>query len=206
MKWQIVLGNLRINLKEVDGKGQLSRKDLLEAKGMQKDGNANGSQVQQVQAVNELGLLGGWSSQVDQKVDEESQKVLGPQVKELDHFGSNGVKGHVLGGSAIASGSSGTELGHGEPGTDQNVGKEHKHGLHNLTRNMGLDFGTEFVIVVHRSKDTHHGKENILMHKTTRSDCLVRVVARVRQFWKDLEGKECRIPLDDTCTKKINSQ
>jgi hypothetical protein len=81
---------------------------------VQKDGDADSTQIEQEHAMNKFPL--GWSvqTQESQIVDKESQKVLGPQEENFDSEGTNFIESLVTFGPSLFGVSSIAKASHGE--------------------------------------------------------------------------------------------
>jgi hypothetical protein len=135
----------------------------------------------------------------DHKVHKETEKVLGPQVKELDHARSELVKALVLFRSAFVRGAGIGEAGEGVPRSNDNVGPKHVCELDDPTGQVRAQVGPGRFIVVDGAKDGHNSKEDVLVDKCARQHRSVRVVARVGQFGQNFKGEEGGRALENAC-------
>jgi hypothetical protein len=190
--------NLRVNLCQIDAKRKLGRQNLLETERMQKDGNANGSAIQQKETTNKLHVLVGMLVQEDEKVDVKPQKVLGPKIKDLNRECSNFIKPFILGTSSSHATTGFGELGSREPGSNQSVWKEKKGSLQDLSWNGLLHVLTHNVVVKARSREGQQGEEDVFVDKRARQDSLVGVIASIFKFGQHLERKVSRDSLNHT--------
>ena len=124
--------NLRVNLEEINGKGQLGGKDFLEAEGVEENGNADSSNIQQKHSMQKMPLVRGGFLHENQKVNEKSQKVFRPKVEDFNHLRTDFVKHFVFLRSALSSTSSGAKPSERKPGSDHDVREKNKHGFHDL--------------------------------------------------------------------------
>ena len=191
--------NSRIDLGQIDRKGELGWEDLLESECVQKDGNADGSHVEDKHPPDKPNILIGIGSQKDQMVDVKGNVVLGPHVKELDHHGANRVKHFVLFGTPRPSHTGQRKMGARVPGTDHNVGPKHKDVLQSTRKEVALNIVAQNVVVHGRTNVGKQRKVQILVHKDSRQDSTVRIVAWIYHLGQHTEGKVGRNTLHQTC-------
>lgn len=193
-----------VYLNQVHGKGKPTGQDLAKAQGVQEDGEADRTNVEQQESVHKLARRPRFDDlEKEQKVHVESQKVLGVQVKDFDRHRGVLVKGFGLGRAAVAGGARLGEARRGEMGSNQRVGAKHKDDFQDAGwPTGGFDGGPTIVIVIDAAHEAHEGIKNVFMHKGSRKDCLVGIISRVGQFGQDFEGKVSRPSLNNACTKK----
>lgn len=162
-----------INLHQIKRKGKLGGKDLFESQCMQKDGNADGSQVKQEHAMDKLPLSGCIKSKIRKIVDKESQKVLGPKKEDFNGKGSNGVESFVSFGATLFGVSSIAEASHGKEETNGYIGPKDECQLNKLSTKAVLPIFSNRMIVVKGSKNRVQSEENVLVNKVSRDDSLI---------------------------------
>ena len=109
----------------------------------------------------------------NEKVDVKAQKILCPQVKDLDHDSTYFVKDFVFCRSASHATTGVGELGYWKPGSNKNVRKEYKRILQDFSCKMLLHIFTNQVIVVASSRKCQQSEEHVFVHKRSRQDSFI---------------------------------
>jgi len=157
-----------VNLRKIDGHGKFCGEHFLEAKGVQENRQTNSPNIEQQHPVNDPPMFVCDIVHVDHEIEVEAEKVLGPQVKELYHFGSSLVKFLIDSGSSIVRLSSIFEARNGEPRTHKNIRPKDVHGFNKAASHVGSQYRSAVRVVINGTKDCHKGKVNVFVHKTTR--------------------------------------
>jgi hypothetical protein len=179
----------RINLNQVERHGQPGWKDLFESKRVQENGEADGTEVEQEHSVQELPVFFRHNTEKDHEIHVESKKVLGPEVKELDHARGALVKLFVGVAPSFARRTSVLEACNGKPSANHNKRPKDIDALQNTTTYVRPKRLAGLLVVIYRSKHTQEGKEYILVNKASRQDSLVRIVSSILRIGQDLERK-----------------
>lgn len=147
--------------------------------------------------MQELPLIFLQNIEKDHEIHKESKKVLGPEVKELDHASRDLVKLFILVCPSLMRRTSVLEACNGKPSTDQNIRPKDINALNDTAWYVGAQSFAGLFVVIHRAKDTHEREKDILVHKVPRQDSLVGIISRIFQLGQYLERKVSRCTLEN---------
>ena len=129
--------------------------------------------------MNKVQILWFDEPKVGHKVDMKSKKVLGPQVENLDHGGSNLIEFFQSTSSAFVLGASVAEARDGVKGTNEHIGKEQEYHLSHLPGQSRLERSTQGRVIIDRPKEAHALKEKVFVQEIPRHNALVRIVSSI---------------------------
>ncbi len=132
---------------------------------MQEDCHTCCSSIQQEKTVNELEAFRSCQAKEYQKIEMESQKVLRPQVENLDRSSPNLIKILIFRRTSIMPCSSKIETCDGEKRTNNNICPKDKDEFHNATTKRRSKCLSEDVVIINRSKDAKKRIESVFVNK-----------------------------------------